>query len=172
MSLRAELAELLSGAVTIVGIGNPMRGDDAFGPLLARRLAGRVGVIVIDAEDVPESFVCTVIAGSPESVLFLDAIDLGEAPGAAALLGAGEVSAYMPSTHRMPLSMLMEIVQRETGARVAVLAVQPRHTELAMPPSSEVAASVTGLAELLIDVLPPRRAALCGPTGAERAASC
>ena len=172
MSLRAELAELLSGAVTIVGVGNPMRGDDAFGPLLARLLAGRVGGIVIDAEDVPESFVFPVIAGSPESVLFLDAIDLGEAPGTAALLGAGEVSSYVPSTHRTPLSMLMEIVQRETGARVAVLAVQPRHTELAMPPSLEVAASVTSLAGLLIDVLPPRLGAQSGPTGAEGAAPC
>jgi hydrogenase 3 maturation protease len=170
--MRAELAELLSGAVTIVGIGNPMRGDDAFGPLLARRLAGRVGVSVINAEDVPESFVCTVIAGSPEAVLFLDAIDLGGTPGAAALLGAGEVSSYMPSTHRMPLSMLMEIVGRETGARVAVLAVQPRHTELAMPPSPEVAASVASLAELLIDVLPPPRGAPSDSRGAARAASC
>ncbi|MDD5563744.1 MAG: hydrogenase 3 maturation endopeptidase HyCI [Thermoanaerobaculaceae bacterium] len=172
MSLRAELAELLSGAVTIVGIGNPVRGDDAFGSLLARLLAGRVRALVIDAEDVPENFVLAAITASPDAVLFLDAIDLGEAPGTAALVSARELSSYMASTHRMPLSMLMEIVRRETGARVAVLAVQPGHTELAMPPSPEVAASAASLAELLIDVLPSGRVAPCGPSGAERSASC
>jgi hypothetical protein len=31
---------------------------------------------------------------------------------------------------------------------------------------------VASLAELLIDVLPPRRGTLCGPTGAKKAASC
>lgn len=171
MSLRDELAELLSGAVTVVGIGNPARGDDAFGSLLARELAGRVGGNVVDAEDVPESYLFTVVAAAPDAVLFLDAIDLGAAPGSAALLGAGEVSSYLPSTHRTPLAMLMGIVERETGARVRVLALQPRQIGLAMPPSPEVVASVASLAELLVDLLPARRSAEMGPTGAERAAS-
>lgn len=171
MTLRDELAGLLHGAVTIVGIGNPARGDDAFGSRLARALAGTVGAAVVDAEDVPESYLLRVIAARPDVVLFLDAVDLGEAPGTIALFHAEELSLYQPSTHRMPLAMLMEIVEREAGARVALLAVQPSHTELGGPPGPEVSESLACLTELLVDLLPRRRSAAGVPTGVEGAAS-
>jgi hydrogenase 3 maturation protease len=153
-TLRDELARRLQGRVVIIGIGNPIRGDDAFGPLLARRLQGRVAAQVVDAEDVPESYLRTVIAASPETVLFLDAIDLGEPPGSAAVLESGELTSYVPSTHRMPLSMLMDIVGKEAGARVAVLAVQPGQVELGGPLSAAVEATVSVLEELFLEVIP------------------
>jgi|WetSurMetagenome_2_1015567.scaffolds.fasta_scaffold58832_2 hydrogenase 3 maturation protease len=171
LTLRDELAELLSGAVAIVGVGNPCRGDDALGPLLAERLAGRVDALVVNAEDIPESHLYRVIVARPDAVLFLDAVDLGAAPGAAALLHAQSVSSYLPSTHRMPLSMLMDIVRRESGARVAVLAVQPRHAELGRPPSAEIEMSLACLAETIVELLAPARRPAGGVAGAERAAT-
>lgn len=168
MSLRDELAELLSGAVVLVGVGNPLRGDDALGSLLAGRLAGRVGARVVDAEDVPENHIYAVIGLRPDTVVFIDAVDLGAAPGAAALLGPDDVARYPASTHRVPLSLLIDVVRRETGSRVSVLAVQPRHTELGRPPSAEVETSLDWLAGTIAELLPPGL-----PTGAaaERAAT-
>jgi len=138
----------------IIGVGNPMRGDDAFGSSLAQRLAGRIAAHVIDAEDVPESYLWTAIAAQPDTILFLDAVDLGAAPGAAALLDPEQIACRCVSTHHVPLAMMVEVLRRETGASVALLAMQPSHIEFARPMSPTSSAALSCLEGLLMDVLP------------------
>jgi hydrogenase 3 maturation protease len=156
MSLRQRLAERLKGTVVVVGVGNPLRGDDAAGSLAARRLMGMARAHVIDAQEVPESYLGEVRAAAPDTVVLIDAVDLGAKPGSAALLEKEDVALYFPSTHRLPLSLVMEFVQCETGADVLLLAVQPRRVDFGAPVSDEVEASVSLLAEMLGEVLSGR----------------
>ena len=129
MTLADELAARLSGNVVVVGVGNPLRGDDAAGCLVARRLHGTPGVRVIEAEEVPESFVGDIAAAVPDAVALVDAVDLGREPGAVAVLEKEQVAAYAPTTHRMPLSLVMEVAHRRTGADVFLIAVQPSRVD-------------------------------------------
>lgn len=152
MDLQEQLASSIQGHVVVMGIGNPCRGDDAAGSLLAQLISDVPGVRVIDAQDVPESYVRQVVGESPGTVVLIDSVDLKSAPGSVAFLEKDEVAGYWPSTHRMPLSMLMDYLERETHARIFLIAIQPRHTAFMEPMSGEVHASVASIAGVLNDV--------------------
>lgn len=168
--LGRELARCLAGRAVLVGVGNPLFGDDAAGCLLAERLAGAPRLIVVRAEDVPESYVTRIVDLRPDVVLFADAVDLGAAPGSVAILDADEMTRYEASTHRVPLGLLARIVRRASGARVFVLAIQPGPRRFGTGPSAEVAAAVDALAGVM------RGLAACRPPGlttfAHEAISC
>jgi hydrogenase 3 maturation protease len=154
MSLAKELTDRLDGVVVVVGIGNPLRGDDAAGCELARRLQDRSGALVIDAEEIPEAYLFRIVKAHPDTVLLVDAVDLGAAPGSLALIEAEQLAGYCPSTHRVPLRLLMECLRRVSAADVFLVAVQPGRIGLAEPMSAEVVAGITHLAETLEDLLP------------------
>ncbi|OFV79707.1 MAG: hypothetical protein A2Y78_05380 [Acidobacteria bacterium RBG_13_68_16] len=159
MTLADELAARLSGNVVVVGVGNPLRGDDAAGCLVARRLHGTPGVRVIEAEEVPESFVGDIAAAVPDAVALVDAVDLGREPGAVAVLEKEQVAKYAPTTHRMPLSLVMEVAHRRTGADVFLIAVQPSRLAFGAAVSPEVSESVELVAALLSRLIRAREAA-------------
>jgi len=142
----------MQGHVVIMGIGNPCRGDDAAGSMVAQKISDAPGVRVIDAQEVPESYVRQVAGEEPDTVVLIDSVDLGSAPGSVALLDKGQVAGYWPSTHRVPLTLLMDYLERETHARVFLIAIQPRHTAFMQPMSGEVHASVASVAGVLNDV--------------------
>jgi hydrogenase 3 maturation protease len=166
MSLAAELGARLRGEPVIVGIGNPLRGDDAAGSLVARGLRPVPGVRVIDAEEVPENQVGPVVAARPTAVLLIDAVDLAAAPGSIALLEAGDLRLHDAWTHRVPLGLLMGVLARETGADVFLLAIQPRQVGLGCALSAEVEASVALVVETLDGLLDRRRSSPVAPGAA------
>jgi hydrogenase 3 maturation protease len=153
MNLPEQLAARIQGNVVIMGIGNPCRGDDAAGSLVARRISDAPGVRVIDAQDVPEDYLCLVVKQQPDTVVLIDSVDLDSAPGSIALLDKDQVAGYWPSTHRVPLCLLMNYLEREINARIFLLAIQPRQTVFLEPMSAEVSSSVTRIADVLNSVL-------------------
>jgi hydrogenase 3 maturation protease len=159
MNFEEQLAAGLEGIVVVMGIGNPLRGDDAAGSLAARRIVGSPGVCVIDAQDVPEDYVLRVVNERPDTVVLIDSVDLESAPGSVAFLGRDQVAEYWPSTHRTPLSLLMGILEQETHARVIGIGIQPAQTEFLSPLSSAVAASVDHVADMLNGALARGRTA-------------
>lgn len=149
MSLTIDLRVLRGRRTVVVGIGNPLRGDDAAGSLLAQQLAARWSGPVFDAEEAPERLLGAIAEEQPDVVLLVDSVYLAAEPGAVALLHSGDMEAYWPSTHRAPLSLLMDYLGARTGAEVLLLAIQPQHTALFGPPSRAVSDSVS----LLVDEL-------------------
>jgi hydrogenase 3 maturation protease len=149
VTLELELAARLSGTVVVVGVGNPLRGDDGAGCLVARRLAGAAGVSVLETEEVPESFVGDIAAAGPDTVVLVDAVDLGARPGAMALLERDQVALYSPTTHRLPLSLVMDVVHRRTCADVFLIGIQPADVAFGAAVSPEVSATVEVVAGLL-----------------------
>jgi hydrogenase 3 maturation protease len=142
MSLDEALRPRMRGRVTVVGIGNPLRGDDAAGCLVARGVRSTPGLEVIEAEEVPESHLGAIAASRPTTILLVDAVDLGAAPGSLALVDTADLLRFPPTTHRVPLDLLATWLERETGAEVALLAVQPRGVGWGEPVSPEVEETV------------------------------
>jgi hydrogenase 3 maturation protease len=160
MNLQEQLASWIQGTVVILGIGNPCLGDDAAGSLVARRIREAPGVRVIDAQDVPEDYLCLVVNQQPDTVVLLDAVELDSAPGAVAILDKDQMAGYWPSTHRVPLCLLMNYLEQESHARIFLIAIQPRQTGFLEPASAEVQASVAHIADVLNSLLEmPRMAA-------------
>jgi hydrogenase 3 maturation protease len=143
------LTSRISGNVVVVGVGNPLRGDDAAGCLVAQALDGAPGVSVISAEEVPESYLGPVIAAQPDVVVLVDAVDLENAPGSVAILEMEELGSREASTHRAPLGLVADFLRHETGADVFLLAIQPVRLDFGYPVSSEVEESAASLALLL-----------------------
>jgi hydrogenase 3 maturation protease len=153
MNLQEQLAAWIQGNVVIMGIGNPCRGDDAAGSLVARRISDASDVRVIDAQDVPEDYLGLVVNQQPDTVVLIDSVELDSAPGSVALLDKDQMAGYWPSTHRVPICLLMNYLERETNARTFLIAIQPRQTVFLEPMSEEVYTSVARIAEVLNSVL-------------------
>ena len=150
MSLLEQLRARLGDNVVVVGIGNPLRGDDAAGSCVARRLAlASARASIIDAQEVPESYVGRIVAARPDTVVLVDAVDIGGRPGDAAIIESDQIERYDPTTHRVPLGLVMQYLRRETGADTFLLGIQPSQVAFGAPMSREVEESVVLLAGLL-----------------------
>ena len=146
---RAALPPLLARRWLLVGIGNDLRGDDAFGPLLARRLRAR-GLPAIDAGMAPENVTGPIRRAAPEVLLLADATDLGEPVGTVRLLGAEELAEGGTSTHDPSLTMLLAYLEAESEhpLEVRFLAAQAGTRALGAAPSPALAAALAPLAAL------------------------
>lgn len=161
--IRRLLRQRLSGRLTVVGIGNAGRGDDRAGLRVARllrRLAtpGGPGPLsladVIEAHTSPEAYAGAIAASAPETVLLVDAADLSEPPGAVALVEEADL-AERPGweVHRPPLALLMRYLALRTGARVLLLAIQPKDTSWGAPMSPAVRRSTGAVVRGLLAAL-------------------
>ena len=160
MDLHEQLASRIQGDVVVMGIGNPCRGDDAAGSLVVRQLRDFRGVYVIDAQDVPENHWRQAVNQRPDTVVLIDSVNLDSAPGSVAVLDKDQIASHWPSTHRMPIGVLMSFFERETHARIFLIGIQPRQTEFMQSVSADVQASIAGVADVLNSVLAlPRKAA-------------
>ena len=149
-SLPSALGSLLAASrVAIVGVGDEQRGDDGVGPAIVRMLAEAGMEHVIDAEASPEIETWRIREIAPDVVLFVDAVDLGAEPGDAALLEPSDLRATGFDTHRAPLRLTMDYIERELGAKCWLLAVQPRDVRHDAPMCPEVRRSVEQLASLI-----------------------
>lgn len=157
MNLKEQLANAIRGKVVVMGMGNPSCGDDAAGSCVAQQIGSRPGVYVIDAQDVPESYLGRAADQQPDTVVLIDCVDLKSAPGSVAFFEADQTASYWPSTHRLPVDLLVDYLEKATNARVFLIAIQPRETGFLQPMSREVLSSVEVVAEVLNDVLEMRR---------------
>lgn len=120
------LIPALAKKALIIGVGNLLRGDDAFGSLAAQRLKGRLVVKVVDAGSAPENYLGSIVKENPDTVLLIDAVDFGGQPGELRLFNL-DTSPTRSSffTHTLTPDFLHAFLQQSTGAHVVLLAVQP-----------------------------------------------
>ncbi|MBM3476798.1 MAG: hydrogenase 3 maturation endopeptidase HyCI [Armatimonadetes bacterium] len=139
--------------VVLAGIGNPLRGDDEAGSLLARRLARMPGVRVVDCEEVPENYLDQLRSGPPRVVILCDAVDFGAPPGSWRWFSPEELSGTGVSTHRVSLRLLASCLRQAGVGSVRVLGIQPRRTDPGAAMAPEVERAVCELQHQLKAVL-------------------
>jgi hydrogenase 3 maturation protease len=140
-----RISDLPDGRLVVVGIGNTLRADDGAGCMVAERLAVNHPKVVFCVGDTPENFVAPMRRAAPDVAVLVDAADFGGIPGELRWASAADVEGLMLGTHAAPLSMFMAVLEQETGARVALLAVQAATTTLGGQPSAEVIRTVETL---------------------------
>jgi hydrogenase maturation protease len=170
--LREQLQQLLQGRVCLMGLGNVEYGDDGFGVRMAEGLKaedrrpkseGRTGVIssstsgfgfrseVIIVGTSPERWIGRVAEGGFDSLIFLDAVELGGAAGAVVLLNSDEMAARFPqvSTHKLSLGLLTQRVEASGWTKAWLLGVQPG----SLRPGAGLSPAVQITLELLLDLM-------------------
>lgn len=116
----------MQGKRVIVGIGNPLRGDDGFGPALIERLQGRVGAVCIDAGSAPENYAGRIVKEQPDTILLVDVAHLDLAPGQFRILRPDQILRCGVTTHAMSCRMLIDFLAGQTQADIFMLGVQPQ----------------------------------------------
>ncbi len=145
----ASLAEFLRGRVCVFGFGNRMWGDDGVGSHLAESLQGAPGIDVVDGGFVPENHMEAVVSTDPDAILLVDATDFGGAPGEFRLLQGSELAMCGVSTHAGSPKMLSLYLANRTGAKIALLAIQPANSQEGPQLSLAVQAAVNYLTKIL-----------------------
>lgn len=137
-----DLAERLRGKRTVIlGIGNPLQGDDAIGPAVVDYLQGRIDATLINAGEVPENYLSAIKAAQPEIVLIIAAVELGAEAGSLIVVDADRLRAIENFTRNPGLAYLAVMIQDKTGAEVLLVGVQPEGTSFAAklsPPVRQV----------------------------------
>ena len=124
-----NLRQRLAGArrIAVVGIGDENSAVDRLGMEAAREieLMHLPGVRVFFAGTVPESMTGPLREFHPDHILLLDAADMDSPPGTVALIDPEKIPKSHFSTHALPLSAVMEFLEKDTGANVTLIGIQP-----------------------------------------------
>ena len=145
--------DILKGKTVIVGIGNILRLDDAFGPALIEKLEGKVPAVCIDAGSAPENYVGVIGREKPDTVLIVDAVYLGLKPGQYRILAADELSRAGLTTHDISPSMFIEYLKERTEADIYILGVQPVRVALGEGLSHKMKEALEEISKLIMETL-------------------
>ena len=149
-ALEARLHAILRRRSLLVGLGHPLRGDDAFGLQLAAHLAPRASFPCIEAGPAPENHLGRILAHEPETVVFADAVQLGRPPGHLALFGLAEIARHGLSPHELSVDLSMAYLGEHSTAHMWMLALQPATLDLGAPLSPRVKITLEALTGSLL----------------------
>jgi hydrogenase 3 maturation protease len=142
--------------VVLAGIGNPIRTDDYVGLKIIQNLQGKLKktVLLIEADTVPESYLLDIEEFKPTHVMLIDAAFLGLRSGEVSLVDAEKIADYSSiTTHILPLRIFCEYVKQSTGAKIALLLVEPKSMEFGEGLTMEVQVASARLTKILAELL-------------------
>jgi hydrogenase 3 maturation protease len=157
-SIQDELKKWFANAnrVVVAGIGNPIRRDDFVGVKIVQNLHGKVSkaVCLIECETVPESFMEEIVDFKPSHTLLVDAAVLGLKPGEARLVFPEQVAGFPAvTTHVLPLRIFCEYIAKMSGAKIALLLVEPEDTGFGEDLTAKVQVVAEEITKILLEFL-------------------
>jgi hydrogenase 3 maturation protease len=141
--------------ITIIGVGTELRGDDAVGVEIARRLRRRISnpnCQVIEAGPAPENFTSTLRQRRPKLVLIIDAAQMEAPPGTVRWLTPAELAELPAATHALPLDLFARFIQQELGCQVALIGIQPQQTDFQAPLTKAVQLAAKEVVEVIAGI--------------------
>jgi len=151
--MQTNLKDILEGKIVILGIGNIIRGDDGFGPLLIEKIKDEAKVMCLDGGTAPENYLGKIAKESPDTVLIVDAVHLGKNPGEYEILRQEDIEKCGFTTHDISPVMFIEYLTKETRASIYMLGVQPQGIELGSEMSEELKTVLGELSEKILEVV-------------------
>ncbi|MEM3342446.1 MAG: hydrogenase 3 maturation endopeptidase HyCI [Thermoplasmata archaeon] len=152
--------------VAIVGVGNELKGDDGAGPLFTEVLSKKLAqlpdevrikiytrLFVVNSGTAPENITGALRRFSPEVIIFVDAAEIGMAPGSIGIFPPESLGNSPLSTHTLPLKIIIEYLKTELHAKYYIIGIQPHSTEPAAEISAEVTDAVYILSEAIIKLV-------------------
>jgi len=160
MDYEEELEEFLGSRdnrrVAILGIGSPIRGDDAVGlKVLDFLMEMDLGddVLLLRTETVPESFTGEVREFSPTHIVLIDAAHFDGEPGEVSVIPPDKIKGQTVSTHNMPLNIFVEFLKKSIAENVILLGLQGVNIGFQEPVTPSVKKGARELAEKIYELL-------------------
>ena len=130
--LRSALSRC-SGSIDLLGVGNPIRGDDAVGLAIASELRQTLGANPVRGYKIhratlaPERLL-SKLALSSGKILIFDAVEASREPGAIVCATLGGTKYGYFATHNIPLTLIPGMASRTDD--VYLVGVQPLSVEV------------------------------------------
>lgn len=142
-----------------MGIGNPEKGNDAFGPVCADLIRTRMGtnlsteILIINAGTVPENYTGQIRNFNASHVLIIDAVFADKKPGVLFEVNPDLIDDNEISTHRMPLNMLYLFLQKSMKTKIMIIGRQSENMVLDVSLSKKLIKSADILTNYIISIL-------------------
>ncbi|MDH4123038.1 MAG: hydrogenase maturation protease [Thermoplasmata archaeon] len=144
-----RLAEIANRRTAFIGLGNRDRGDDAVGLRFIDDLRHLNPNYFFSEEQGLESVILGIINDQEvDDVIFVDSCDLYREPGEYDLFSLESVDESI-STHKVPVSMLMALIQNK-GKNAYLLGIQPRSLDLNQEISEEIIDVLHGIEKIFL----------------------
>jgi hydrogenase 3 maturation protease len=148
------LSEWLKGSkiLVILGVGNPMRGDDSLGLEMIKRLKNKVpkNIKLIECGSVPENYTSKIKQFNPTHVLIIDAIHANMEPGAVCITQLENIDESFTSTHTLSLRFLSKYLEKTLNVKTLLLGVQVEKLSLESGVSPKIRKAIDDVSEILI----------------------
>ncbi len=148
-----QLEKRLKAKTVILCIGNRMRGDDGAGPALSEKIEGKVKANIINCEETPENYTGKIKELTPDTVIMVDAVDMGAEPGSMSIIERQKLNDLaLYTTHNIPLKVLADYLFIETKADIFLIGIQPESINNGQI-SPKVEKTLDYLKDILIEIL-------------------
>ncbi|MGP3667424.1 MAG: hydrogenase maturation peptidase HycI [Candidatus Bathyarchaeota archaeon] len=158
LEVENQLKSWLSSVKKLVflGVGNPLRRDDGFGPALIKAISKYKlpdKVKLVNCETVPENFLNAIVRLKPSHVIVVDSAQMNSPPGEIKLFPPEDIGGIVFSTHTLPLTFTIKYIQRFTRAEVRLLLVQPENLDFGEGLTLKVEEALNNVKKILIKIL-------------------
>lgn len=144
-----------SRKIAILTIGNPLRGDDAAGVVVGKKLKGNVGVDVFIGETAPESYVIKIVDSGYSHVIIIDTAVMSHPPGSIFVVDKNRIVEGIMTTHSIPISLIVDFLEAN-NIKTLIIGIQPKNTDFVRGLSEEVENAVNKLVDILSKLLTKR----------------
>ena len=107
----------------LLGIGNPLNGDDGVGIYVAEQFR-KDDWIPLSCGTAPENFTGIIRKTRPDCLVLVDAATMGISPGEYRVIPRHRIADVSMGTHQLPLSMLIDFLSDSAG-RIILIGIQP-----------------------------------------------
>ena len=116
--------------ICVCGVGNRIRGDDGIGPrvieALQKTYSDDKNVLLLDAQANPENFMKDIEKFRPDKMIIIDAVEMEGFPGEVRQIDYHTIKKGAISTHKLPLSLFIDFLQRKMKFKLLFVGVQPK----------------------------------------------
>jgi hydrogenase 3 maturation protease len=159
LSLKRELKIRLKGAkrVAILGIGSPLRGDDALGLVLIEELKALLRKVklpmplkLFSCGVTPENYTGEIKKFKPGHIIIVDALDMNKEAGSISIIDAKKESVNVSfSTHALPIRIFTDYLSHYLDCRIIFIGIQAKTVEFGAHLSYEANKSVKQVTRLI-----------------------
>ena len=132
----------------LLGIGNPLNGDDGAGILVAGQFR-KDGWVSLSCGTAPENFTGVVRKIRPDCLVLVDAAAMGLSPGEFRIIPRHKIADVSIGTHQLPLSLLIDFLS-DAARRIVLIGIQPERAGTGEAISLQVREGAERLVQVLL----------------------
>jgi len=147
-----DISELIKKKTVIVGVGNPLKGDDGAGVLIVKKLMEKINSDKIEffvVEEAIENYLGKIKRLNPDTVIIFDAVDFGGEKGEIKFFKPADIMNISPTTHSFSLPDLLKIYN--LIPKSVIVGIQPAKISFGEEMSQEVKKGVEEIVTLFIE---------------------